>query len=64
MEVKLVIQDDGVGYSSGNRHPSRLGLEIMRERAAAIQASLSQDSQPGYGTRVTLIWRGEMGSVT
>jgi signal transduction histidine kinase len=62
-EVKLVIQDDGVGYSSENGHPSRLGLEIMRERAAAVQASLLQESQPGYGTRVTLIWRGETGSV-
>ncbi len=28
----------------------------MRERAAAIGATLFVESQPGYGTSVTLTW--------
>jgi signal transduction histidine kinase len=60
-EVKLVIQDDGVGYSAEDRGSEHMGIGIMRDRAAAIQASLSLESQPGYGTQVTLIWYGETG---
>jgi signal transduction histidine kinase len=62
-EVKLVIQDDGVGYSSADTGSEHMGIGIMRDRAAAIQASLSLESQPGYGTQVTLIWLGETGSL-
>ena len=39
--VKLVIQDDGVGFYSGNIQSGHLGIGIMRERAAAIQADFS-----------------------
>jgi signal transduction histidine kinase len=53
--VELVIRDDGVGYSSGEE-PASLGIGIMRERAAAIQANLSLKSKPGYGTQVSLTW--------
>ena len=62
-EVKLVIRDDGVGYAPGKRRPDRQGIGIMYERAAAIQADLSLDSQPGYGTQVTLIWSNESGNL-
>jgi nitrate/nitrite-specific signal transduction histidine kinase len=57
-EVKLMIEDDGVGFSPGSRRQEHLGIGIMRERAAAIQATLSVDSRPGYGTQVGLIWSG------
>jgi signal transduction histidine kinase/PAS domain-containing protein len=60
-EIKLVIQDDGVGFASENVRPGHLGIAIMRERAAAIQGSLELESRPGYGTQVTLIWRDEAG---
>ena len=63
-EVRLVIQDDGVGYSTGVLRSDHMGISIMRERAAAIQASLSLESQPGHGTQVTLIWDNETGSRT
>jgi signal transduction histidine kinase len=63
-EVKLVIRDDGVGFYSNEEKSTHLGIGIMRERAAAIQASLALDSQPGYGTYVTLIWRSEAESLT
>ncbi len=58
-EVRLVIQDDGVGYSPGLEKSTHMGIAIMRERAAAIQARLTLESQPGHGTQVTLIGRTE-----
>jgi signal transduction histidine kinase len=58
-EVLLVIQDDGVGYTTGAEKPTNLGINIMRERAADIQASISMESRPGYGTIVTLKWVDE-----
>ena len=60
-EVRLVIQDDGVGYAAGVVRSDHMGISIMRERAAAIHADLSLESQPGYGTQVTLIWRSAQG---
>jgi signal transduction histidine kinase len=63
-EVKLEVRDDGVGFSSAKQTPEHLGIGIMRERAAAIQADLSLESKPGYGTRLTLIWYGETGSLS
>jgi signal transduction histidine kinase/PAS domain-containing protein len=59
-EIKLVIQDDGVGFSSGKKQTGQLGLGFMRERAETIQASLSVESHPGHGTLVTLVWCGEL----
>jgi signal transduction histidine kinase len=63
-EVKLEVRDDGVGYSAAKRSPEQLGIGIMHERAAAIQADLSLESRPGYGTRLKLIWRGETGRLS
>jgi signal transduction histidine kinase/PAS domain-containing protein len=60
-EVKMVICDDGVGYSGDQRRSDQLGIGIMQERAAAIRAHLIQESRPGYGTQVTLIWISESG---
>jgi two-component system nitrate/nitrite sensor histidine kinase NarX len=52
----LVIQDDGVGYYMETVQSSHLGINIMRERAAAIGATLTFVSEPGHGTIVSLIW--------
>jgi signal transduction histidine kinase len=57
--VKLIIQDDGVGFYSGNLKPGHLGIGIMRERAAAIKATLTLESEPGHGTLVSLTWNSE-----
>jgi signal transduction histidine kinase len=56
-EFELFIQDNGRGFDPTVVHPGCLGLSIMDERAAAIGAALSVESQPGHGTRVTIIWR-------
>jgi signal transduction histidine kinase len=58
--VRLLVQDNGVGFSTLVDKPGHLGLSIMRERAAAIQAEYSIESQPGHGTLVSLIWTGEI----
>jgi signal transduction histidine kinase len=59
-QIKLVIQDDGVGFYSASEQSGHLGIGIMRERAAAIQADYSLESEPGHGTLVTLIWCKEV----
>lgn len=58
-EVQLIVDDDGVGFNPEAGHSDqRLGLSIMRERAADIQAELAIESEIGEGTRLTLIWCG------
>jgi nitrate/nitrite-specific signal transduction histidine kinase len=54
--VELVIRDDGRGFDPQDTHPDRMGLGIMRERAQAIGAKLTIDSDPGRGTEVRTVW--------
>ena len=51
-----MVRDDGRGFDPANAPPDRLGLGIMRERAQAIGATLTIDSQPGQGTRIRAVW--------
>ena len=55
--VELCICDDGRGFDPADMPPDSLGLGIMRERAEAIGATLTVDSQPGAGTEITVLWR-------
>jgi signal transduction histidine kinase len=48
----LEIRDDGRGFRPASASTERYGLVGMRERAAAIGARLSLDSEPGFGTRI------------
>ncbi len=54
--LKLVVRDDGSGFSPGSADTGRQGhgLDIMRERAAAIGAAISIDGKPGQGTQVLI----------
>jgi len=54
--VDLTIADDGNGFIFERVKPEHLGLNIMRERAEAIGAQLTIQSQPDQGTTVTLHW--------
>jgi signal transduction histidine kinase len=54
--VRLHIADDGAGFDLDAVPPDHLGLTIMRERAATIEADLTITSQPGQGTDVVLLW--------
>lgn len=53
----LTIRDDGVGFDAAallEKGDSHVGINIMRERAQRIHASLRIDSRPGSGTTVAL----------
>jgi signal transduction histidine kinase len=56
-EVFLEVRDDGVGFAWPDERPVHMGTGIMNERAAAIDADLLIESQPGHGTQVILTWR-------
>jgi signal transduction histidine kinase len=56
--VELCIHDDGAGFQPGQVAPDSLGLGIMRERAEAIGAALSIESEVGEGTQVRVVWTG------
>jgi PAS domain S-box-containing protein len=55
-QVRLRISDDGLGFDLESAQAHQLGLEIMRERAQGIGASLTIESQPGHGTRIEVDW--------
>lgn len=54
--VELNIQDDGRGFQPHAVTADHLGVSIMRERAQAIGAHFTVDSQPGAGTLVQVAW--------
>lgn len=58
--VHLSIRDDGRGFDMGLHDQRSLGLDIMRERAALIGASLTVRSEKGWGTEVDLLWHQEL----
>jgi signal transduction histidine kinase len=51
-EVGLVVADDGRGFDTRREFPGHLGLQSMRERAAAVGGTLEIQSAPGEGTRL------------
>jgi nitrate/nitrite-specific signal transduction histidine kinase len=57
LSVLLSISDDGRGFDPTHIPLERLGLGIMQERAQAIGAFLTIESQPGHGTQVTVLWK-------
>ena len=55
-EVHLMIADDGCGFEVTQLpEAGSYGLQIMRERAEAIDAELKVDASPGRGTRIIAI---------
>jgi PAS domain S-box-containing protein len=54
--VELRIQDDGRGFDPEAIPAERLGLRIIRERAAAIGAELEIASEAGHGTKIMVMW--------
>ena len=52
---RFTVRDDGIGFAVDQcPGESHVGLNIMRERAAAIGAQVELVSQPGRGTSATL----------
>jgi signal transduction histidine kinase len=61
-QISLVIADDGVGFAMEDPYSEHMGLGIMRERAVAVGAALSIESQLTQGTTITLVWPASPGS--
>jgi signal transduction histidine kinase len=59
--VTLRVSDDGKGFNPRGILPNSLGLDIMRERARDIGASLTVRSKPGAGTTVQTVWNNTSG---
>ncbi len=55
-QVILRVSDDGRGFAPEGIEPHELGLRIMRERAKAIGARFTLDSQRDLGTEITVTW--------
>jgi signal transduction histidine kinase len=51
----LNITDDGVGFTPHPLEESGYGLRNMRDRARLLGGELAIASEPGKGTRVTLV---------
>ncbi|HUF19857.1 MAG TPA: type IV pili methyl-accepting chemotaxis transducer N-terminal domain-containing protein [Burkholderiales bacterium] len=49
------VIDDGCGFEATEEKQGHVGLAIMRERAQRIGGRVAVESQPGAGTRITLI---------
>lgn len=65
--LTVEVVDDGGGFDpvdSGRTGWPRFGLQTMRERAQSLGGRFELDSQPGYGTRVSvrLSLKPEMGA--
>ena len=51
--VTVQVTDNGCGFDPATVPPGHLGLQTMRERAAAIGAAFHLASAPGKGTTIT-----------
>jgi signal transduction histidine kinase len=58
--VILTVRDNGRGFDPEQGPAGRLGLGIIRERAAAINAQLSLTSTSDQGTTVKVAWQGDV----
>jgi signal transduction histidine kinase len=53
--LELSLEDDGIGFApQAVKGKGGLGLVSMRERARILGASLSIDSKPGDGARISI----------
>ena len=54
--VELRVSDDGRGFDPAAVQPGHHGLSIIRERASAVGADLTIESQPDQGTEIVVMW--------
>ena len=55
-QVELRIQDDGCGFDPSLTPSDHFGIGIMQERAEAVGAKLTVQSEIGRGTQVLVTW--------
>jgi signal transduction histidine kinase len=53
-ELRVVVEDDGIGFIDSHARNGHFGISGMRERAMEIGAKFDIQSAPGAGTRVRL----------
>jgi two-component system sensor histidine kinase NreB len=53
-EIRVVVQDDGVGFDPAQVPDDRFGLEGIRQRARLLRGEPTITSSPGRGTTVTV----------
>lgn len=56
MGVRFSVADDGIGFNPDTVGPGHMGQRIMRERAEAIGARFTIQSEVGHGTVVMVTW--------
>lgn len=61
-EIRLVIEDDGIGFRPDLRSPG-IGLREAHARAALIDGTIVVDSAPGHGTSITVTARSNEPSI-
>jgi signal transduction histidine kinase len=55
-QVRLWIKDNGRGFNPENISSDHLGLQIMAERAQAMNAVYDLQTEPGQGTCIEVTW--------
>lgn len=56
-KATLTIVDNGCGFAEEQRFADHFGLNIMKERAEAIQAVIKIESKINCGTCISLVWQ-------
>jgi signal transduction histidine kinase len=59
--VRLIVEDDGVGFDAAGNQRSGHGLNNMEARARRMGGRLEVVSGPGHGTRIVLDFPQEQG---
>jgi signal transduction histidine kinase len=54
-QLAVTVEDDGVGFRESDRTAHGLGLLGMTERVRELAGQISIDSEPGKGTRVSVV---------
>ena len=60
-DIQITVEDDGVGFDtrkitySSKRSNMGFGLFSIRERLSYLDRQLQIESEPGYGTRITVV---------
>ena len=55
-QASLVVEDNGVGFDLTQINVTDLGLRGMHERAGELGGSVTIDSAPGQGTKITALF--------